>query len=94
MSTNSKRLQILVVEDRKSQKGNTYWVAQCVIYDAEGKPKVGEFWHFNKDIVLTAGDFNAVFEVDVGMDRKVTASLTSLVPYVKPAVSAPAAPSK
>lgn len=85
MSNVSKRIHILDIEQKKSKAGNAYWVAQCVVYDRDNKPKVGELWHFNKDVELKTGEFTAVFEVDVDMDRKVSSSLTALSPYVKPA---------
>lgn len=84
MSSVSKRLQILDIEQKKSKSGNAYWVAQCVVYDREDKPKVGELWHFNKDVELKKGEFTAVFEVDVDMDRKVSSSLVALNPYRAP----------
>jgi len=80
MSNVSKRLHILDIEQKKSKAGNAYWVAQCVVYDAEGKAKVGELWHFNKEVELSKGEFTATFEVDVDMDRKVSSSLVALVP--------------
>lgn len=86
----SKRIQILDVVEKKSQKGNVYWVGQCIVYDKDGKPKVGEFWHFNKDLPLSVGEFVAEFEVDVDMDRKVSASMVSLTPIGRQ--SAPASP--
>ena len=85
MSNVSKRIHILDIEQKKSKAGNTYWVAQCVVYDRENKPKVGELWHFNKEVELSRGEFTAVFEVDVDMDRKVSSSLMSLTPYRAPA---------
>lgn len=86
----SKRVQILFVEPRKSAKGNTYHVAQCVVFDKEGVPKVGELWSFNKDLTITQGEFFAEFEISVDMDRKVSAQLVALHPVTKAAVVAPA----
>lgn len=91
MSSVSKRLHILDIEQKKSKAGNAYWVAQCVVYDQDGKPKVGELWHFNKDVELQKGEFSAVFEVDVDMDRKVSSSLVALQPYRAPALVKPQA---
>lgn len=91
----SKRVQILFVEPRKSAKGNTYHVAQCVVYDKEGLPKVGELWSFNKDLTITQGEFFAEFEISVDMDRKVSAQLVALHPVSKSGVIVPsAAPAK
>jgi len=89
MSANiQKRVQVLYVEPRKSAKGNTYQVAQCVVLNTEGVPKVGELWNFNKDLTVVPGEFHAEFEISVDMDRKVSASLVAMHP-VKP-VSSPA----
>lgn len=89
MSVTSKRIQILDIADKKSQKGNVYWVAQCVVYDANGKPKVGELWHFNKDVPLSLGEFHAQFEVDIDMDRKVSSSLVALLPISRTSPAKP-----
>lgn len=87
-----KRLQILAVEERKSQKGNAYQVAQCVVQGEQ--IKVGELWHFNtKALALQAGEFFAQFEVAVDMDRKITAELTALLPASKAAPGQSAGPS-
>lgn len=87
MSNNiSKRVQILFVEVRKSKAGNNYQVAQCVVYDKEGVPKVGELWSFNKDLTLTQGEFVAEFEISVDMDRKVSAQLVGMHPVSKTGV--------
>lgn len=85
----SKRVQILFVEVRKSKAGNNYQVAQCVVYDKEGVPKVGELWSFNKDLTLTTGEFFAEFEISVDMDRKVSAQLVAMHPVTKTGVMAP-----
>lgn len=87
MSTLSKRIHILDVDQRKSKAGNPYWVAQCVVYGADNKPKVGELWHFDKEIELKEGEFTAQFEVDVNMERKVDSRLVALTPYIKPKAS-------
>lgn len=92
MSQNiSKRVQILFVEIRKSKAGNNYQVAQCVVYDKEGVPKVGELWSFNKELVITTGEFVAEFEISVDMDRKVSAQLVGLHPVSKTGVVLPKA---
>lgn len=92
MSNNiSKRVQILFVEVRKSKAGNNYQVAQCVVYDKEGVPKVGELWSFNKDLTITTGEFVAEFEISVDMDRKVSAQLVGLHPVSKQGVVLPQA---
>lgn len=92
MSQNiSKRVQILFVEVRKSKAGNNYQVAQCVVYDKEGVPKVGELWSFNKDLTLTTGEFVAEFEISVDMDRKVSAQLVGMHPVSKTGVVLPKA---
>lgn len=88
MSSNiQKRVQVLYVEPRKSAKGNSYQVAQCVVINSDGVPKVGELWSFNKDLTIEPGEFHAEFEISVDMDRKVSASLVAMHP-VKP-VSSP-----
>ncbi len=89
MSSVSKRVQILHVDPRKSAKGNSYQVAQCVVLDEDGIPKVGELWNFNKDVDVKQGEFTAVFEIHVDMDRKVTSQLVALNPVTasKPAAA-------
>lgn len=90
MSQNiSKRVQILYVEVRKSKAGNNYQVAQCVVYDKDGVPKVGELWSFNKDLTLVQGEFVAEFEISVDMDRKVSAQLVGMHPITKTGVVVP-----
>lgn len=90
MSQNiSKRVQILYVEARKSKAGNSYQVAQCVVYDKDGVPKVGELWSFNKDLTLVQGEFVAEFEISVDMDRKVSAQLVGMHPVTKTGVVVP-----
>ena len=91
MSSVSKRLHILDVDQRKSKAGNAYWVAQCVVYDKDNKPKVGELWHFNKEVALEKGEFIAQFEVDIDMERKVNSSLVSLKPFGHQVATSPAA---
>lgn len=78
-----KRVQILFVEPRKSAKGNTYHVAQCVVFDKDGVPKVGELWSFNKELTIVSGEFHAEFEIAVDMDRKVSAALVAMHPISK-----------
>jgi hypothetical protein len=93
MSTNiSKRVQVLYVDVRKSKAGNNYQVAQCVVYDKEGIPKVGELWSFNKDLTIVAGEFVADFEISVDMDRKVSAQLVGMYPVTKTGVVLPQSP--
>ena len=87
----SKRVQILYVEARKSAKGNAYQVAQCVVLDEDGIPKVGELWNFNKDVVISTGEFFAEFSIHVDMDRKVTSQLVALNPVPAQAASKVAA---
>lgn len=93
-----KRVQVLFVEPRKSAKGNTYHVAQCVVYDKNNVPKVGELWSFNKELTIEQGEFFAEFEIAVDMDRKVSANLVAMHPVkassasVAPSAPAPAAP--
>lgn len=94
MSLSTKRMHILDVDQRKSKAGNAYWVAQCVVYDKENKPKVGELWHFNKEVTLEKGEFIAQFEVDIDMERKVSSSLVALTPFGRQAVTSPAIPAK
>lgn len=85
-----KRVQILHVDVRKSAKGNNYQVAQCVVYDKDGIPKVGELWNFNKELTVVQGEFSAEFEISVDMDRKVSASLVAMHPVSKQGVNIPA----
>lgn len=90
MSNNiSKRVQILFVETRKSKAGNNYQVAQCVVYDKDGIPKVGELLNFNKDLTVQTGEFVAEFEISVDMDRKVSAQLVGMHPVSKSGVVGP-----
>jgi hypothetical protein len=91
MSSNiQKRVQVLYVEARKSAKGNAYHVAQCVVFDKEGIPKVGELWSFNKELTIVPGEFHAEFEIAVDMDRKVSANLVAMHPLKSVSSPAPA----
>lgn len=90
MSNIQKRVQVLHVDVRKSKAGNNYQVAQCVVYDKDGIPKVGELWNFNKDLSVAGGEFVAEFEISVDMERKVSAQLVAMHPVSKSGVVAPA----
>jgi len=88
-----KTVTILEVEERKAQKsGNPYWVCQCIVHGE--KKRVGELMVFNKDIVLTEGEFFADFEIDVNFERKVGATLVKLTPTVQPRVASGSAAPK
>lgn len=78
-----KTVTILEVEERKAQKsGNAYWVCQCIVHGE--KKRVGELMVFNKEIVLSEGEFHADFEIDVNFERKIEAKLVRLTPIVVP----------
>lgn len=80
-----KRVEILEVEERKSKSGNMYRVCQCVVHGVDGKKKVGEMMVFNKDIVLSEGNYIIEYDVTVNFDRQVVAEPVRAVPYVDPA---------
>lgn len=77
-----KTVTVLDVEERTAKKsGNKYRVAQCVVHGE--KKKVGELMIFNKDVVVTEGEYYADFDISVNFDRQVTAELLRLIPVPK-----------
>lgn len=77
----SRRLTILAVEHRVSQKGNPFAACQCVIRGSEPTDvKVGVLMVWGDKIVPAVGEFTASFDLGVDFDGQVSAEIVGLVP--------------